>query len=127
MRKPGISFSRVSFLLRDDFDITWKTVENRYKEIVQFCKVLIGFFPKGKDAYAETLLTFETEYETGLVNELGKLDRSTYLYKVGNTIILNLFLDCNKDHYYFLRLQKEEKIKNLTVSIPVWHFSPLDD
>lgn len=127
MRKPNISFSRVSFMLRDDFDITWKTVENRYKEIVQFCKILIGFFPEGKDAYAETLLTFETEYEIGLVNELRKLDRSTYLYKVGNTIILNLFLDCNKDHYYFLKLQKEGKIRKLSVSIPVWHFSPLDD
>jgi hypothetical protein len=127
MRKPFISFSNVSMLLRDEFDVTWKTIENRYKKIADFCKILIGFFPKGRKAYAETFLTFKTEYEIGLVNELKKLDRSSYLYKVGNLIILNLFLDCNKEHFYFLKLQKEGKIKNLSVSIPVWHVSPLDN
>jgi hypothetical protein len=128
MRDPDVSYPTVSAQLNDEgFDVTWKTISNRYNKIADFCKVNIGFFPEGRDSYSETFLTFKTEFEIDLRNELKRLDRTSYLYKYGDVIMLNLFLDSNKEHYYFMELQKEGKIKDLKVSIPIWHSSSFDN
>ena len=126
MRNPKVSFSKISGKLKSEgFDVTWKTVENRYKRIVNDCKVMTAFFPRGMDNYSQTFLTFNTDYETSLREELQKLDRTTYLYKISNTILLNLFLDNNIEHRIFVVLKKKGLIRDLHVSMPVHFWTPL--
>lgn len=53
MRDPKISFSRVSGTLKSEgIQVTWKTVENRFKKIMNSCKVWLSFFPRGMDNYS---------------------------------------------------------------------------
>ncbi len=123
MRNPRISFAKVSGKLKSagKFNVTWKTIETRYKKILNDCKVWISFFPDKYESYSQTLLTFRTDYETDLRRNLQKLDRTTFLYKVRDIIMLNLFLDNNIEHRIFLKLKKEGLIYDLHVSIPL-HF-----
>lgn len=126
MRDPRISFARISGNLRSigEFDVTWKTIETRFKKIMKDCKTWIGFFPRGMGNYSQTFLTLRTEYETDLQRELEKLDRTTYLYKVGDTILLNLFPDNNIEYRVFVELKKKGLIRDLHVSIPVYFWTP---
>lgn len=121
MRDPNIPFR----VIGEKAGVSWKTVETRFKKIRKDCKTVIAFFPKGYKGYWQTFVTFETEYEVNLRDELQKLDRTTYIYKVGNTVILNLFLDDGTEHYAFLKLKKEGLITNLKISIPVHFWTPL--
>jgi len=70
-------------------------------------------------------LTLKTEYEQDIRKELQKLDRTTYIYKMGKTILLNLFLDNNIDHRVFVELKKKGLIRDLHVSMPVHFWTPL--
>jgi hypothetical protein len=123
MRNPRVSFPKISGKLKSEgeFDFTWKTVATRYEKIMNDCKVLVAFFPKGMNNYSQTFVTLKTDYEQNLRKELQKLDRTTYLYKIGDTILLNLFLDNNIEHRVFVELKKKGLIRDLHVSIPV-HF-----
>jgi len=127
MRDPRIPFPKISGHLQaeDEFSVSWKTVSAHYEKIVKDCKSWVGFFPRGMDNYSQTFLTFRTDYEKDLRNELQKLDRSTYIYKMGKMIILNLFLDNNIDHRVFVELKKKGLIHDLRVSMPVHFWTPL--
>jgi hypothetical protein len=126
MRYPRVAFSHISQQLRKDgmYDVTYKTVETRYKNLVNDCKIMAAFFPRGMDSYSQTFLAFQTDYEENLRLELQKLDRSSYIYKIGDTILLNLFLDNNIEHRIFVDLKKKEKIRDLHVSMPVYFWTP---
>jgi len=118
MIDPLVSFQKVG----TELGVNWHTAKNRFEKILNDCKTWIGFFPRGYDNYIQTFLTFRTEYEISLKKELQKLDRTNYLYKFDNTIILNLFSDKITDHYTFRKWEKMELIRDLKVSIPVeWH------
>lgn len=127
MRDPRVPFPKISGKLKSEgeFNVSWKTVATRFQKIVNDCKVLTAFFPRGMDNYSQTFLTFKTEYEQDLRKELQKLDRTTYLYKTGKIIILNLFLDSNVDHRIFVELKKKGLIHDLRVSMPVQFCTPL--
>ena len=118
MKNPLVSYPKVSHAL----GTTWQTVKNRYEKIAKSCKIWISFFPRGYDGYSQTFLTFKTDYEVGLRKELQKLDRTTYLYKFGDTVMINLFYELSIEHYTFSRLEKEGLIRDLSASIPIeWH------
>ena len=121
MRDPTVSYWEVSQSLEG----SWQTVKRHYKKILKDCKVWAAFYPHGYRYYSQALLTFKTEYEVGLREELSMLDRSSFLFKFDNTLILHLFYDNSIQHYAFSRLKKEGKIHDLHVSIPVRHFSRL--
>lgn len=118
MKNPSISYSKVGKKL----EVSWQTVKNRFEGLLKDCKTWISFFPRGYANYSQTFLTFETEYETGLREELKKLDRTTVLYKFENTILINLFYDHSLQHYIFSKLEKKGLIRNLSVSIPVRYY-----
>jgi hypothetical protein len=118
MRNPNNSFPKIA----GNLNVTWKTVRNRFYELLKDCKVWIEFYPKGKSAYSQVFLTFKTEYEIGLRNELQKLNRTSILHKAGNTILLTLYLNNNLELYSFLKLEKKGLIHDLEVSIPVRHW-----
>lgn len=107
--------------------VSWKTVKNRFKKILEQCKVLICFFPLGYNGYNQIFVTFKTKYEVGLVRALKNLDRTTYLWKSGDTIILNLFLlpdpmSYNRATERFKELEEIGIIHDLHVSIPIrWY------
>lgn len=70
-------------------------------------------------------LTFETKYEIGLLEELLKLDRSSYVYKFNKTLILILYVERYNDA---VRKSKEIEnngfIRNLCASIPYMYEKP---
>lgn len=121
MRDPTVAYWQVGQALED----SWQTIKRHYKKIEKDCKVWMAFYPHGYRYYSQALLTFKTEYEIGLKEELSMLDRSSFLFKFDNTLILHLFYDHSIQHYAFSRLEKEGRIHDLHVSIPVRHFSRL--
>lgn len=90
-----------------------------------YCKSLVAFFPRGYSGYARLLVTFKTKYETGLKESLEKLDRSSYLWKFNDTIILILFVDdYNGTCEQFNVLEEIGMIHDLRVSIPIRYYEP---
>ena len=88
----------------------------------------MNFFPKGYKGYERLLLTFRTEYEVGLYDALKKLDRTSFLWKVQDFIMLILFVD----HYCatvrkFKELEENGLIRDLKVSIPNRHYTPFEE
>lgn len=103
-------------------DISWMTVRDHYKKIVKDCKMWHSFFPRGMQNYYHTFMTFQTDYEVGLRDELMKLDRTSFIYKFEKTISLFTYSDNQKPPNTFLNLEKEGIIHDLRVSIPIqWH------
>ncbi len=103
--------------------LSWESVKKYYYEILKQCKVLSCFFPLGREGYSYQLVTFKTEYETGLAKALRKLDRTTYLYKTNEIIILVLSLiprakDFNISTNWFKELEEKGYIHNLHVCTP---------
>lgn len=102
--------------------ISWMTVRDHYNKIVKDCKVWNSFFPRGLPNYYHAFMTFQTEYEIGLRDELMKLDRTSFMYKFEKIIALFTYWDDQKPHNTFLNLEKEGIIHDLRVSIPIqWH------
>lgn len=104
--------------------ISWQTVKNRFNKISTQCKIFSCFFPLGYYGYHQIFLTFKTKYEAGLINSLKKLDRTTYLWKFNDTVILNVFLLPNALSYNrasdrFQELEEMGMICDLHVSIPI--------
>jgi hypothetical protein len=120
MKDPLVSFPKVAGSL----GVTWQTVKNRYEHVLESCKTWISFFPQGYNNYSQTFLTFRTDYEVGLREELQKLDRTTFLYKFGDTILVNLFYELSIEHYVFSELEKEGLIRDLSASIPIEWYKP---
>lgn len=82
------------------------------------------FFPIGFENYQYVLLTFKTKYEVGLEKALSKLDRTTYLYKYNELIVLQLQVDPTGQEYNkvaarFEELEEMGIIHDLSVSIPI--------
>jgi hypothetical protein len=63
----------------------------RFRDILKICHIWIPFFPNGYSNYAKYIISLKTDYETGLVKELKRLDRSSYVYKTNDAILLTLF------------------------------------
>ena len=102
--------------------VSWHTVKNRFEKISKDSKVWIAFFPKGYDFYQQSVLIFKTKYEIGLREELQKLDRTSLLYKFGDSILLHLFLDYTLENLVFYQLKRKGIIHDLHVLIPIgWH------
>lgn len=121
MRNPRISFMDVGRML----GITWATARRHYLKILKDCKSLVAFYPKGYGGYDRLLVTFKTEYETGLRESLGKLDRSSYLWKFDDTIILILFVDdYNGTCERFTVLEEMGMIHDLRISVPIRYYVP---
>jgi hypothetical protein len=108
-------------------NLSWETMKKYYHDILKQCKVHCCFFPLEKNGYSKQFVTFETEYEVSLLATLKELNRTTYIYKTGETIILILFLiprpfDFNISTNFFKQLEERGYIKNLHVCTPrVWH------
>ncbi|KYK33741.1 MAG: hypothetical protein AYK18_14670 [Theionarchaea archaeon DG-70] len=87
MRNPRQNFFEVGKELR----IPWEMVRERFQRIVKDCKVFVGFFPLGYSQYDHLLVTMRTEYEIGIREFLKGLDRSSWLFKVDDLLVLYLF------------------------------------
>lgn len=107
--------------------ISWTSVKKYYLEVLKQCKVHVGFFPQEKDGYSHQLITFRTDYEISIVRALENLDRTTYIYKTQEMVILILFLiprpfDFNISTNFFKEIEENGYIQDLRVCIPrKWH------
>jgi hypothetical protein len=120
MRNPSLSFPRVA----EKLNVTWQTVRNHFEKVIQCCKPWMSFFPEGLSNYFHVFLTFETDYEAGIYNELRKLDRTSFVYKFEKTMALFLYTQDTLEHSVFLDLEREGIIHDLDVSIPVRWYKP---
>lgn len=121
MRDPTRSF----FSIGKRIGINWMTVKRHYEKILADCKILTAFFPLGYNGYDRIFMTFKTKYEIGLKNAISKLDRSSYLWKFRDTIILILFVDdYNDTSERFYELEENGLIHGLHVSIPIRYHVP---
>lgn len=113
--------------LSREFNVAYKTIRSRFTKILEQCKIMTCFFPLGYRGYQYVFFTFKTEYETGFLKALRKLDRTSYLYKYRDMIILIAFvlpkaLAFNKGIDRFKELEEIGIIRDLSVSIPrEWH------
>ncbi|MGD2247383.1 MAG: hypothetical protein PVF58_03185 [Candidatus Methanofastidiosia archaeon] len=108
---------------------TWRTVKKYYNEVLTQCKILTSFFPIGRTNYHHQLLTFKTDYEIGVLHALKKLDRTSYVYKARDIMILILFcnpdsLGTNKSARKFKELEEKGILRDLHVCTPLYwtHF-----
>lgn len=95
-----------------------------FLDVLKQCKIIMNFFPLGSDAYSPLLVTFKTDYETGIVKGLKKLNRTTYLYKAYNTMILIIGttpMPRTQNHLTdkFEILEEKGYIRNLHVCTPI--------
>jgi len=110
-----------------ELGVSWVTAREYYLEVLKQCKIITTFFPLGIETYSPLLVTFKTDYETGIVKGLKTLNRATYLYKSDNTIILFLCISPTpREQNYltdkFQRLEEMGLISDLHISTPYdWH------
>ena len=110
---------RSSIKVGKELNISCCTVLDRYYEILKDCEIWMPFFPNGYSNYTQYVLTFRTEYENGILEELKKLDRSSYLYKADDTLILVLFFDRHLEIESFLKMEKKGIVHDMRVSNPL--------
>lgn len=112
---------RPSIKVGEDLGVSYRTVLDRYYEILKDCIMWIPFFPNGYTNYTKFVLTLKTDYEVGLLNELKKLDRSSYVYKADDTLILILFFNRELEIDSFLKMEENGIVHDLRISFPL-HF-----
>ena len=106
---------------------SWVTAREYFLEVLKQCKIMTNFFPLGTEAYSPLLVTFRIDYETGAVKGLKNLDRTTYLYKADNKIILLVGTTPTpraQNHIIdkFERLEETGLISDLHILTPYdWH------
>lgn len=100
--------------------VSHRTVLDCYHRILEDCIIWIPFFPLGYKNYTQFSLSFKTDYEVGFVEELRKIDRSSYIYKIDDTLLLNLFFEKHLEVDSILGLEKRGIIHGLRVSSPIW-------
>lgn len=61
----------------------------------------------------------KTDCEVGFRKELQKLDRSSYIYKIGDILMIHVFLDEHSDLNFLLDLEKKRVIHSVSVSVPL--------
>jgi hypothetical protein len=103
-------------------DVSHRKVLDSYWRILKDCTIWIPFFPQGYGNYTQYYLSFETEYETGFVKELKRIDRSSYVYKIDDVMLLNLFFEKRLEIDSILQLEKKGIIHDLRVSSPMYSF-----
>lgn len=119
MRAPRASYGKIAGRLK----VEWITVRRHYHKILADCKVLTAFFPKGYNGYSRLLAVFKTKFEVGLIESLKKLDRSSYVWKCKDFILLTLFVDnYNLASERLELLEENGLIRNLSVSIPIRYY-----
>jgi len=122
MRDPSISYLEVG----KELGVSFMTVKRHFQKIIKDCKPMIAFFPRGYRGYSKALLTFKTKYEVGVKEALEKLDRSSYLWKFDDTIVLNLFVeDYNATCERFKEMEKIGMIDDFGASIPIRYYTHL--
>jgi hypothetical protein len=110
-----------------ELGIDWVTTREYFLDVLKQCKIITNFFPLGTEAYSPLLVTLKTNHETGLIKGLRSLDRTTYLYKAENTLILLIGIDPvprAQNHLTdkFERLEEIGLISDLHISTPFdWH------
>ncbi len=114
MKDPSIPYFQVGQKLGFSF----MTIKAHWLKIFPDCKTWLAFFPRGYKNYYPTILIFNTDYEIGFKEELQDLDRTSYLYKFDDTLILIIFLDEVDQIHTFYEMEKEGMIENLAVSVP---------
>lgn len=127
MRKPR---DRYFWKVGQEIGLSAQTVRDHYYSIMKDCKVHLSLFPRSYYGYSQLLLIFKTKYETGLRDELQRLDRTSYLFRARDLIILTLFVDsklyggpCRA----FKELEEKGIISGLKASIPIEFYSALDE
>ncbi len=108
-----------SNIVAKELGLSHTTVLDRFYRIQKDCSIWMPFFPRGYSNYNQFVIQLKTEYEKGLRNELQKLDRSAYIYKINDFLLLHLFLEVNKDLGFLLDLEKKGLIHSPSVSIPL--------
>ena len=112
-----------------EVDLSWDSVKKYFYEVLEQSKVLSCFFPRGKNGYSKQIVTFETDYEMGILNALKNVNRTTYIYKTEEMIILVLFLvprpfDFNVSTDFFKKLEEKGYIRDLHVCTPRnWYYA----
>jgi hypothetical protein len=106
---------------------SWKTIGKRFKSLSEQCKIFLSFFPSSYYLYNDLLLTFETDYEIGLENALCKIDRTSFIWKFDELILLMLHISMDESPKKILNrfgeLQEMGLIRHLKVSIPIKTYS----
>ena len=121
MRQPrNLSFMKVG----QNLGTSWKSVKEHYEKIMVQCRAYMSFFPLGHKGYNYLFVTFRTKYEIGVEKALEKLDRTSFLYKTKNMIILVLFtsldeLSYNRVTARFSELEEIGIIHDLRACIPI--------
>jgi hypothetical protein len=87
LRNPRQDFTAVSQQLQ----IPRETFEKRFNKILNDCKVFLGFYPLGYKAYEPFLVTFTSKYETGIREWLQQLDRTSFLFKTDDLMLVSFF------------------------------------
>ena len=129
MKNPSISYTHaIRESKKYGLGLSRKTIRRHFEKILKDCKIHMSFFPKGYGSYEQIFFTFRTEHEIGLYNALKKIDRTSFLWKVQDFIVLNLFVD----HYCatvrkFKELEENGLIRDLKVSIPNRHYTPFEE
>ena len=111
-----------SVKLGEELGTSHMTILDTYHRILEDCTIWIPFFPLGYDNYAKYFISFKTDFETGFIEELKKIDRSSYIYKINDTILLNLFFEKDLKIDSIMMLEKKGIIHELRVSYPIWSF-----
>lgn len=111
-------------LVGKKLDVSWQTVKNHFEKIVKDCKTWNSFFPRGLLNYYHVFMSFTTDYELDLRNELKKIDRTSFLYRFGETVLLYAALDNYKGIRKFYSLEKKGIIHDLRVSTPIHWCKP---
>lgn len=62
-----------------------------YKYVLPHCNVAHYFFPKGYDAYMQSLCRIYTNYEQSVVNSLKRLPCTSYVYPLEKGLLVNVF------------------------------------
>lgn len=114
-KNPNLSFGKVG----GNLGVSWTTIQIHFKKILKDIDIWVSFYPKGYGYYQQALLKFKTKYEKDLESELRGIDRSSFLYKYEENLLLYLFYEDYKDLRRFETLKKEGKIKDLSFSTPI--------
>jgi len=129
MKDPSISYTEaIRRSKKEGSGLSRKTIKSHFRKILRDCKLRMNFFPKGYYGYEKIFFTFHTEYEVGLHKALQKLDRTSFLWKVQDFVILTLFVEryCATVRH-FKELEENGLIRDLKVSIPNRHYTPFEE
>ena len=114
-KNPNLSFGKVG----GNLGVSWTTIQIHFKKILKDIDIWVSFYPKGYGYYQQALLKFKTKYEKDLESELRGIDRSSFLYKYEENLLLYVFYEDYKDLRRFETLKKEGKIRDLSFSTPI--------